>query len=123
MFNVEQAVNTPMGKAYVLEVSGGVAYVELTNHVEMDFLVADVQDWDEFEAEKEAAFKAERKLLRQAWELLEPTLQQRLAFGMAMVDVVFAGKPKERAEFTAVAEKVLLAKCERVIKKYEGEKK
>ncbi len=116
MFDVGQAVNTPKGKGYVDEVSGGIVYVTLTNGVEMDFLVGDVQDWDEFKAEEDL----ERELARQERELPKPTLEQQLAFGIAIVDVVFAGHPKERAEFTDLAKTLLLAKCERVIKNYEG---
>lgn len=115
MFNVDQAVNTPKGKAYVLEVSDNIAYVEMTNGVEMDFPIADIQDWDEFKAEQTKPVVLQGDLD----PIGKPTLMQRLRLGEVMLDAVFAGDPKGRKEFTDLAGELLLAKVKRTIAKHE----
>lgn len=117
-FAVGQFVNTPAGKANVLEQSGHVVFVILdSNGVEHSYMSHELQDWKQFERVKAvAASNTTRRSKRD--ELID-----RITLGNMLLDTIFRDDPEGRAAFTEKAKEVLLARCGAILKAYEKDKK
>ena len=112
--NVGDHVPTPKGRATVDEIEDGMAYVTLTNGVEMDFTVAELIRLKE-EQEAEEAREAEEQASRNIEQRMN-----RIMFGMMVMEGIQATNPALGDAITKLATTRLLNRCQATIDAYEG---